>query len=77
MISLKFASLVILGIIICYVSADNSEYHDEFTREWAVKVHDPLMADLIALETGFENKGLVNSYFISFYEIALVTKTIL
>lgn len=60
MIRLNFGSLVIFGFIVCYVSAGNSEYHDEFTREWAVKVHDPLMADLIALETGFENKGLVN-----------------
>lgn len=61
MMSLNFGSLVLFGFIVCYVSAGNSEYHDEFTREWAVKVHDPLMADLIALETGFENKGLVNN----------------
>ena len=37
----------------------NDSYHNEFTREWAVKVSDPFNADLIALETGFENKGLV------------------
>ena len=38
----------------------NSQYHNEFTHEWAVKVSDPYKADLIALETGFENRGLVN-----------------
>jgi proprotein convertase subtilisin/kexin type 1 len=60
--SSNFGSFIFFGLIICYVSAGNSEYHDEFTREWAVKVHDPLMADLIALETGFENKGLIQPF---------------
>ena len=37
----------------------NEDHHNKFTREWAVRVSDSYNADLIALETGFENKGLV------------------
>jgi hypothetical protein len=47
-------------ILISTVTCDNLEHHNEFTREWAVKVSDPLLADLIALETGFANHGLVS-----------------
>ncbi len=37
----------------------SEDHHNEFTREWAVRVSDSYNADLIALETGFENRGLV------------------
>ena len=40
----------------------NDDHH--YTREWAVKVSDSYNADLIALETGFENKGLVDKFLI-------------
>jgi len=51
---------VSLFILNSNVSCDNTEHHNQFTREWAVKVFDPLLADLIALETGFANHGLVS-----------------
>ena len=53
---------ILLNVCISFsnVTCDNSEHHNEFTREWAVKVSDPLLADLIALETGFANHGLVS-----------------
>jgi hypothetical protein len=35
----------------------NAQYHDEYVREWAIKVKDSLEADLIAEETGFVNRG--------------------
>lgn len=35
------------------------ESSQEFIREWAIKVSDPIEADLIAIETGFINKGLI------------------
>ena len=50
--------LVVVNIQVS--NCENNQYHNEFTREWAVKVSDPLLADLIALESGFENAGLVS-----------------
>lgn len=57
-----FTILVNVVLLISSTNCDNSEHHNEFTREWAVKVTDPLLADLIALETGFENKGLIEPF---------------
>ena len=57
---------ILLNVIILissnthFINCDNSEHHNEYTKEWAVKVSDPYLANLIALETGFVNKGLVN-----------------
>jgi hypothetical protein len=51
--------IVFISFINYSLCGFNDEFHNEYTKEWAVKVSDPLMADLIALETGFENKGLV------------------
>lgn len=34
----------------------------EYTREWAAKISDPLVADLIAIETGFVNRGLIKPF---------------
>ena len=63
----RYNLFALLILIINYgttIFATNPEdHHMMYTREWAVKVSDPLNADLIALETGFENKGLVNIYF--------------
>jgi hypothetical protein len=62
---LKLKSLFVLiaifnvNLIYCLT---NSQFHNEFTREWVAKVSDPLEADLIALETGFVNKGPVRYY---------------
>jgi hypothetical protein len=58
MISNRLILIFALISLLNNVKSDN--FHNEFTREWAVKVSDPYNADLIALETGFENKGLVN-----------------
>ena len=54
-----FILISVFGNILCNKVED---YHNEYTREWAVKISDPLMADLIALETGFQNKGLVRFF---------------
>lgn len=35
------------------------EANHDYIREWAIKVSDPIEADLIAVETGFINKGLI------------------
>lgn len=60
----NFAVIVFFKFLILTVSLNSalSEDVDEFTREWAVKVSDPLMADLIALETGFKNTGLIEPF---------------
>lgn len=59
----------IIGLVILLVAVNinvsnclNNQYHNEYTREWAVKVSDPLLADLIALESGFENAGLIKPF---------------
>jgi proprotein convertase subtilisin/kexin type 1 len=57
MISNRLILIFALISLLNNVKSDN--FHNEFTREWAVKVSDPYNADLIALETGFENKGLI------------------
>jgi len=59
--------IVLVNIIVLILDShvalsDNAEYHNEFTKEWAVKVSDPIMADLIALETGFKNKGPIEPF---------------
>lgn len=33
--------------------------HNKFTHEWAVKIEDPIVADLVAIETNCINKGLI------------------
>lgn len=38
---------------------DEQEPIQDYTREWAIKVSDPIEADLIAMETGFINKGMI------------------
>lgn len=63
MISTRFVLIALVVLINNYeaTSLNNEDHHMEYTREWAVKVSDPLNADLIALETGFENKGPVST----------------
>lgn len=59
---------ILLNVIILissnthFINCDNSEHHNEYTKEWAVKVSDPYLANLIALETGFVNKGLIEPF---------------
>jgi hypothetical protein len=65
MISNRLILIFALISLLNKVKSDN--FHNEFTREWAVKVSDPYNADLIALETGFENKGLVIISFLEFF----------
>ncbi len=50
--------------VIVLVNAELTEdHHNEYLREWAVRITDPELANLIATETGFENKGLVSIIF--------------
>ena len=58
MISKKILLIFALISLIHQIQS-NQDHHNEYTREWAVKVSDAYNADLIALETGFQNKGLV------------------
>lgn len=66
---LTISLIVVLAVIIYKVDSlptfdsfpleAESDGHNEYIREWAVQVHDPEEADLIAMETGFQNKGPV------------------
>ena len=47
----------------CSTSSHFPVYHQpEYLREWAAKVSDPIEADLIAIETGFVNRGLIKPF---------------
>jgi hypothetical protein len=41
---------------------DDGDDHNKFTREWAVKIGDPVEADLIAIETKSINMGLIKPF---------------
>lgn len=43
------------------VAADSAPGGD-YIREWAAQVSDPVEADLIALETGFVNRGPIKPF---------------
>lgn len=66
----SFISLLLLinliNLVISYDNINNikntGNQNNEYTREWAAKVSDPLEADLIALETGFVNKGPISPF---------------
>lgn len=42
--------------------ARESDDHNKFTHEWAVKIDDPLEADLIAMETNSVNMGPIRPF---------------
>lgn len=56
----------VIGIIISDKHVACSSFDREYHNEWAAKVSDPLEADLIAMETGFINRGPVISAFLLF-----------
>jgi hypothetical protein len=60
-VCLNFLVVLIISNFICATS-ETSDHHNEYLHEWAVKVHDPDEADLIALETGFNNHGRVSIF---------------
>jgi hypothetical protein len=72
MLKKSFCLFVLFLFMICQVISDdtsNNKYegtnNNEYYREWVAKVRDPLEADLIALETGFVNKGPVSFVYYS------------
>jgi hypothetical protein len=69
----KSFCLFLFLFMLCLVTSEDTIFNkydntknNEYYREWVAKVSDPLEADLIALETGFVNKGPV-SYNLLFY----------
>jgi len=58
-VCLNFLVLLVVTKFNCATS-ETSDHHNEYLHEWAVQVHDPDEADLIALETGFNNHGRVS-----------------
>lgn len=59
---LKLVFIVGLVNQICALAAAGKPHQPEYIREWAAKVRDPLEADLIALETGFVNRGPIKPF---------------
>ena len=56
-------AIVVLSMInLNYVTCKSSDHHNEYLHEWAVQVRDAEEADLIALETGFNNEGPVSIF---------------
>lgn len=43
-------------------SVNRADQSNEYTREWAARISDPLEADLIAIETGFVNRGPIEPF---------------
>jgi hypothetical protein len=56
---LNFLVFLVVANFNC-AKSETSDHHNEYLHEWAVQVHDPDEADLIALETGFNNHGRVS-----------------
>jgi hypothetical protein len=57
--SLIFVLTIIIYKVDSFPLGEDNSGHNEYMHEWAVQVHDPEEADLIAMETGFQNKGPV------------------
>ena len=61
--NVRIVSLLLLLVItdLKHISCGRSaDHHNEYLHEWAVQVHDSAEADLIAMETGFTNRGPVS-----------------
>jgi hypothetical protein len=62
----RFACTVFLTVLSLNLSIvfckNNHQHQPEYIHEWALKVSDPLEADLIAAETGFINKGVIEPF---------------